>query len=79
MGQKQPRNKSMIQKVWVENDQGSTKRGWNIEVQQSLTFKQSLFSEKLMTLKASQYMAKVSMIWGTPTTKQQRQFAEESK
>ena len=33
-----------IQKVWVENDPGSTKRGWNIEVQRRLTARQA-FSE----------------------------------
>ena len=36
MGRKRPTNKLTIQKVWVENDPGSTKRGSNIEVRRRL-------------------------------------------
>ena len=44
MGRKRPRNKLAIQKVWVENDPGSTKRGWNIEVRRRLN-ERGLLSE----------------------------------
>ena len=37
MGRKRPTNKLTIQKVWVENDPGSTKRGSNIEVRRRLS------------------------------------------
>ena len=36
MGRNRPTNKLTIQKVWVENDPGSTKRGSNIEVRRTL-------------------------------------------
>ena len=36
MGRKRPTNKLTIQKVWVENDPGSTKRGSNIEVRRRI-------------------------------------------
>ena len=43
MGRKRPTNKLTIQKVWVENDPGSTKRGSNIEVQRRLKMKKHQF------------------------------------